>query len=209
VKKLDAEMSSGAAPARPPMRPREEKKDDKPTTPAVSPAESSHKFAKYYLPRSWSAGALHAGQAEHDKIAKVAIDIYNDYNLQYDRFPGFEAAIDMSEAYLEIHDEENAAVALESALAIEKAYAGNYDPLHPAIPRLPSSSTSRRSTCSRARPSRRQAPEAEARVEEGPLHVRQGLHRRRGRRQAVEEPRGKDQAPIVSAEWIKGRSRWR
>ena len=130
TKKLDDERNKAASAPAP--APAEEGKDPQPAPAPVS--ERCYKYAKFYWPKSLVGQArCTAAKDEHDKLVKAACDIYNDYNLEYGTDPelfGFEAAIDMSEAYQEIHDDENATIALESALAIEKL-SPDYDPLHP------------------------------------------------------------------------------
>ncbi len=90
-------------------------------------------YANYYWPKCLVGQArATADKAEHDSLVKKALGIYDEYNLRFGQEDqGYEAAIDMSEAYKEIGDEESALISLESALSIEKNRSPDYDPLHP------------------------------------------------------------------------------
>lgn len=94
-------------------------------------------YANYYWPKCLVGQArATTDKAEHDSLVKKALAIYDEYNLRFGQEDqGYEAAIDMSDAYKEIGDEESALISLESALSIEKNRSPEYDPLHPPDPK--------------------------------------------------------------------------
>jgi tetratricopeptide (TPR) repeat protein len=129
----DAIDKASAAPADPAATP----KDGDQASTGKKPEEWCLIYANYYWPKCLVGQArATTDKSEHDSLVKKALDIYNDYNLRFGQEDqGFEAAIDMGEAYREINDEDNALVSLESALAIEKVHCPDYDPLHPPDPK--------------------------------------------------------------------------
>jgi hypothetical protein len=121
VKKLQEDMDKSDA--TPKDAPKDEPKEGEPAAagPPKSVAERALVFANYYWPKCvYGMGRATAGKDEHDSLVKKAIEIYDDYNLRFGMEPqGREAAIDMSDAYHDIGDEEKSIIALDSALGIE------------------------------------------------------------------------------------------
>ena len=132
-KDLSDALDKGNAPAPEGKEAKEPKEGEAAPGQQKKPEEWCLIYANYYWPKCLVGQArATSDKAEHDSLVKKSLDIYNEYNLRFGQEDqGYEAAIDMSDAYREIGDEDDALVSLESALAVEKNRSPDADPFHP------------------------------------------------------------------------------
>jgi hypothetical protein len=136
-KRLREAIDKASAPAADPGK--EPKEGAEPPAPSgKKPDDFALMFANYFWPKCLVGQArCIADKAEHDSLVNKAVEIYSNYNLDFGGEPqGKEAAIDMSEAYREIGNEEMANVSLDSALSIEQD-SPDFDRLHGTDPKKP------------------------------------------------------------------------